>query len=145
MNILFVLAACSAPDYHDLEGNQGKFADLRGKWMLINYWAIWCQPCRHEIPELNALTREQADSMVVFGVNFDNLTFDELKHQSEAMGIEFTVLREDPAVTLGYPRPEVLPTTVLFDPQGQLVLSLQGPQTRGSIISVIQERSDSKE
>jgi len=137
--LLFLLVACSSPDYRDLAGNQGNFADLHGKWVLINYWAIWCQPCRREIPELNALSTEQAASIVVFGVNFDSLSIEDLRQQSDTVGIEFAVLREDPSVLLGYPRPEVLPTTYLFDPRGKLVRTLQGPQTRTSIIALTQE------
>lgn len=133
------LTSCSEPDYHDLQGNQGRFADLQGKWILINYWAVWCQPCREEIPELNALSAQLADSLVVFGVNFDAVSVDEMVLQSEALGIEFAVLRDDPAVALGYSRPELLPTTYLFDPRGKLVHVLQGRQTQESIISAIEE------
>jgi len=139
VTLLLVLVACSKPDYLDLEGNPGNFDALRGKWILINYWAIWCKPCRKEIPELNLLSMQQTDTVVVFGVNFDNLDLDELVHQTETLGIEFAVLREDPAGLLGYQRPDVLPTTYLFDPSGKLVRNMQGPQTQESIISVIED------
>ena len=133
------LTSCSEPDYHDLQGNHGSFADLRGKWILINYWAVWCRPCREEIPELNALSAQLVDSLVVFGVNFDAVSVDEMVLQSEALGIEFAVLRDDPAAALGYSRPELLPTTYLFDPRGKLVRVLQGRQTQESIISALEE------
>ena len=137
--LLMALSACSPPDYRDVQGNQGRFVDLQGQWVLINYWATWCRPCREEIPELNALAMEQVDSIIVFGVNYDEVTIDELVSQIETMGIEFPVLREDPAGILGYPRPTVLPSTYLIDPGGKLARSLQGPQTRESIMSVIEE------
>jgi len=135
--LVLVLAACSSPDYQDLDGNQGDFVDLRGKWILINYWAVWCHPCREEIPEINAVSKLLADSVVVFGVNFDAVSLDEMAGQAKALGIEFAVLRDDPATTLGYLRPQVLPTTYLFDPSGELVQSLQGPQTLESMISAL--------
>jgi|TARA_Y100000310_G_scaffold321335_1_gene378819 thiol-disulfide isomerase/thioredoxin len=139
VNLLILLAACSPPDYRDLGGNQGDFADLQGKWVLINYWAVWCKPCREEIPELNAVASQLADSVVVFGVNFDAVSIDQMGTQAKAMGIEFAVLQDDPASLLGYARPEVLPTTYVFDPQGKLVRSLLGPQTLKSIISLLED------
>ena len=42
---------------------------IPNQWNVVNYWAIWCKPCREEIPELNQLN--QIDNVVVLGVNFD--------------------------------------------------------------------------
>ena len=41
----------------------------QGHWRIVNYWAVWCGPCREEIPELNRL-HEETD-LVVFAVNYD--------------------------------------------------------------------------
>jgi thiol-disulfide isomerase/thioredoxin len=40
-----------------------------GQWRVVNYWAIWCAPCREEIPELNALDRNA--ELLVYAVNYD--------------------------------------------------------------------------
>ncbi len=105
---------------------------LRGQWVVINYWAQWCKPCIREIPELNALDQSSAQ-VTVLGVNFDGATGDELQRQIHDLGIEFPILPQDPAPQLGVSRPQVLPTTLLIDPAGVLSETLIGPQTLASL------------
>lgn len=106
---------------------------LRGQWLVINYWAQWCKPCIKEIPELNNLNR-QYRQVTVLGVNYDGTTGQELELQLEKLGIAFATLPGDPARQLGTPRPVVLPTTLILDPQGQLHATLVGPQTLESLV-----------
>ena len=104
----------------------------RGQWVLVNYWAIWCKPCIQEIPELNELDHSRSN-VTVLGVNYDNLSGDELRSQLDELGVEFATLPEDPAAQLGVARPQVLPTTFILDPEGNLVSTLVGPQTLDSL------------
>ncbi len=99
------------------------------RWAVINYWAVWCAPCREEIPELNELARKHADSVRVFGVNFDGAQGDKLNTAIEELGIEFPVLEKDPQPELGIARPQALPVTVLIKPDGTVAEVLLGPQT----------------
>lgn len=107
-------------------------ADLRGQWVVINYWAKWCKPCIKEIPELNELDQHYSQ-VTVLGVNYDGVIEEELASQVELLGVEFTMLTEDPAAGLGLPRPVVLPTTIILDPTGQVSQTLIGPQTMASL------------
>ena len=104
---------------------------LRGQWVVINYWAIWCKPCIQEIPELNALN--ELPEVTVLGVNYDGAAAEELRQQTEQLGIAFDVLATDPANELGMDRPVVLPTTLILDPAGELRDTLVGPQTFESL------------
>lgn len=104
---------------------------LRGQWVVINYWAIWCKPCIQEIPELNALN--ELPEVTVLGVNYDGAAAEELRQQTEQLGIAFDVLATDPANELGIDRPVVLPTTLILDPAGELRTTLVGPQTFESL------------
>jgi thiol-disulfide isomerase/thioredoxin len=108
-----------------------------GRYLLVNYWAEWCHPCLEEIPELNILAREYSDEIAVIGVNYDGLNAEEISLQQQRLGIDFPVVIEDPAIHFRYNRPEVLPTSYLFDPHQKLVATLVGPQTRESILAVI--------
>jgi len=105
-----------------------RLEDLRGQWVVINYWAQWCKPCIEEIPELNALDQKYND-VTVLGVNYDGATGVDLAQQREALGVAFPSLAEDPAAQLGVPRPVVLPTSLIVDPGGQVIATLLGPQT----------------
>lgn len=111
---------------------------LRGQWVVINYWAQWCKPCIKEIPELNNLN-QQYRQVTVLGVNYDGATGQELDLQLEKLGIAFTTLPGDPARQLGVPRPVVLPTTLILDPQGQLHATLVGPQTLESLAQATEQ------
>lgn len=126
--LMLALVACAPqepPPGKDLEA-------LRGQWVLVNYWAQWCKPCIDEIPELNEMNSKYTN-VTVLGVNFDGATGEELAQQTEALGVEFTNLEQDPAAALGVPRPVVLPSTLVVNPAGELVTTLLGPQTLASL------------
>ncbi len=125
------LAGCGEDWGVDQHGQTVRGDALQGRWLVLNYWAEWCGPCRTEIPELNALSRE--DSLEVLGVNFDGLQGDELAQASEAMGIGFRVLALDPAERLQLPRSPVLPVTYLVDGEGKVREQLVGEQTAEGI------------
>src|SRR5690606_11211450 len=71
--LCLALVGCGAADLGpDQHGAVVTPQSLQGQWLVINYWAEWCAPCRKEIPELNALP-EHIDGVRVLGVNFDGL------------------------------------------------------------------------
>ncbi len=117
-----VLAACE-PRHQATADNAAE------RWLVINYWAEWCKPCREEIPELNRLAAELPDQVSVQGVNYDGLSGSDHDASAELMGIAFPSSGEDPATQLNIERPRVLPTTYLIAPDGKLAHTLIGPQT----------------
>ncbi len=139
----FFLLACgkaehkNKTDYLDIDGNSGSFNELRGKWLVINYWASWCKPCIKEIPEFNLFAEQNDDNAVVFAVNYGGIANEQLRREVDKLGITFTALVHDPKALLGYPRPTVLPTTIIIDPQGQLHSTLVGPQDQHSLEDAI--------
>lgn len=139
--ILFIalgmLSGCSKPDYQTADGNSGRFADTRGKWLLINYWAEWCKPCIEEIPELDRFQQEHRDRVLLLTVNYDGVQGQSLQQQIDKLQIKLPVLLNDPAPLLGFRRPDALPTTFVFDPQGVLRQTLQGPQTAATLAAAI--------
>ena len=109
-----------------------------GQWRVINYWAIWCAPCREEIPELNELRQQGSQRGVeirVLGVNYDGLEGADLNAVMQRMEIEFPVLVDDPRENFRIGRAEVLPMTVVIDPKGTVQAVLAGPQTAESLLA----------
>lgn len=112
------------------DGTTMKVEDWHGRWLLINYWAEWCAPCRKEIPELNRLQAEVGeDRLLVIGVNFDGLTGERLTDLIEKMDVRFPVLLEDPRGRWDVEQPTVLPSTLVIAPNGRLKQVLVGPHT----------------
>jgi len=142
---MLLLCACSHPE-PDAEtqialadGTATQFSHWEGRWILINYWAEWCAPCRKEIPELNRVHAERNTSgVVVVGVNYDGLSGERLRTLVAKMGIRFPVLVEDPRARWNAEQPSVLPTTLVIGPDGQLKDVLVGPQTYESLSRVLQ-------
>ena len=132
--LLLALAACSPAEQ---AANSLQLNELRGQWVVINYWAIWCKPCIQEIPELNALA--EIPQVTVLGVNYDNAGAEELAQQVQKLGIAFPTLATDPASLLGVARPVVLPTSLVLDPEGQLRTTLVGPQTLESLAAATEQ------
>lgn len=130
--LALLLAGCSEEWGVDQHGHALEAERFEGRWLLVNYWAEWCGPCRTEIPELNRLGESEAWLQVV-GVNFDGLQGEPLRKASESLGIRFPVLARDPSERLGLARPAGLPMSYLVDPQGRLRATLAGEQSAASV------------
>ncbi|MDG2460816.1 MAG: TlpA disulfide reductase family protein [Luminiphilus sp.] len=128
-----LVLCCAVLSIHGCDQTQPSLPGS-GQWRVVNYWAIWCTPCREEIPELNALSRDT--SLVVLSVNYDNKQGDTLREHASELGIEFRVLEQDPGPMLGIDRPRVLPTTLLINPQGAITDTLIGPQTQETLLAL---------
>ena len=135
-----VLAGCGADYGLDQNGHKVGAAALDKQWLVVNYWAEWCGPCRTEIPEMNKLSDQlKGQGASVVGVNFDNLKGDNLKKASEALGIRYTVLADDPAPRFDLPPSEALPITYIIDPQGKVREQLAGEQTAAGVAARLEE------
>ncbi|MCZ6640578.1 MAG: TlpA disulfide reductase family protein [Gammaproteobacteria bacterium] len=133
-----LLSACSEPDILLADGKFSRFSHWEGRWIIVNYWAEWCAPCRKEIPELNRLHAERnSTGVVVLGVNYDALEGETLANLVEEMDIRFPVLVLDPRLRWNVEQPSVLPTTLFINPDGELHKVVQGPQTYESISRTI--------
>ncbi len=141
--LLSILGACD-PTPHSNNAEQSRFTDIegrdwspsdwQGKWLVVNYWAIWCGPCRKEIPELNLFSEQYKESVKVIAINYDGVEGKELKQQLAQLDIRFTAMVGH-QLTDYYQLPvgNVLPVTFLIDPSGKLSRTLIGLQTAESI------------
>ncbi|WP_373186548.1 TlpA family protein disulfide reductase [Halopseudomonas sp.] len=134
--LTLILTGCGQPQWTDHRGEMVSQSDLENRWVVVNYWAEWCAPCREELPELNALARV-SDDLLVLGIHFDGYQGEELYRLSEQMDIRFPVVGHDFAEAHGLALPQILPTTYIIDPQGDLAHSLQGPQTEQQLLALM--------
>jgi thiol-disulfide isomerase/thioredoxin len=134
-----MLAGCGNDYGIDQNGHKVDAGRLDKQWLVLNYWAEWCGPCRTEIPELNHLAEQLKDKKIgVFGVNFDNVQGEELKGAAEKLGIKFTVLAQDPSEIFELPRSEALPVTYIIDNKGKVREQLMGEQTAAGVLAKLE-------
>lgn len=116
-----------------LGGEEISLSDYRGEWVVINYWATWCAPCRKEIPELSLLHDERGD-LTVLGLAYEELEDEGFFEFLEDFDVTYPILKVDvyqPPEPFGAPK--VLPTTIVLDPRGRAVKAFLGPVTREAI------------
>lgn len=116
-----------------LDGNVLQQKDWQGKWIYINYWAEWCKPCAEEIPELNQFAAAKKQEVLVLGVNFDKPAVVDLLRQANGFRIEFPVVTNDIQSAFAHTVPQGLPGTIVINPEGKIVDTLQGPQTQATL------------
>jgi thiol-disulfide isomerase/thioredoxin len=110
------------------------FDSLRGKWVLISYWATWCPPCLDEIEVLNQFYRAQLkDKTILFSVNYDGLSPEEQIKMAKTYKLEYPTLIEDPAQSLKLGEIRNLPAIFIFNPAGELQAQHYGEQTLASL------------
>jgi len=134
-----LLGGCGSDYGVDQYGQKVAAERIDKQWLVLNYWAEWCGPCRTEIPELNALNEQlKGQAATVLGVNFDNVQGAELKSASEKLGITFTVLAQNPAERFELPRSEALPVTYIIDDKGKVREQMMGEQTAAGVLAKLQ-------
>ena len=137
LSTLLLLSACSKPDYELFEGPKGNKSDFLGKWLVVNYWADWCPPCIKEMPELESFYDQHNSRALVVAYNFDRLEGEELKDQIERFKVNVPSILTDPGLLFGWEVPPSLPATYILTPDGNLVETLIGPQTKDSLEEII--------
>lgn len=122
----------------DMAGKQHRLSDYKGKWVLVNYWATWCPPCLEEIPDLVMLYDQRKDSdLMVLGVALQYKTRQEVADYVDDMLMSYPVILGDKSVTSQIGPDEVLPTTFIYNPRGELVETRRGLITRQYIESLL--------
>ena len=136
---LLFLFACSKPDYELFEGPKGNKSDFLGKWLVVNYWADWCPPCIKEMPELESFYNQNGNKVLVLAYNFDRLEGSDLKEQILRFKVNVPSILNDPGLLFGWNTPPSLPATYIINPEGILVETLIGPQTKDSLEAIIKK------
>jgi cytochrome c biogenesis protein CcmG/thiol:disulfide interchange protein DsbE len=114
----------------DGEGTES-LADYRGQWVLVNFWASWCIPCRDEAPELEDFQRRHGgDDFTVVGIDSRDLSADGREFVRE-FDLTYPQLRDgDGDAADGFGTTGV-PENYLIDPRGIVRLLVRGPVDAG--------------
>jgi peroxiredoxin len=127
-----------APDFTltTLTGETFTLSELRGKPVVLNFWATWCPPCRAELPELEAAAERHDGEIVIAGVNQAEAT-DQVREFAEAMDLGFVIpLDVDAQVSREYGA-RSLPTTFFIDREGIIRQIQIGPVTEATLAQLL--------
>jgi thiol-disulfide isomerase/thioredoxin len=109
-----------APDFtvKTIDGDSITLSDLRGKTVVLNFWATWCGPCRSEIPAFSRFSKAHPD-VPVLGLSVDQGSPAKVRHTVREWGIEYPVAIISGALQKKYDI-STLPTTVIIDADGKV-------------------------
>ena len=130
--LVIVLTGCQKFDIDVYNGPDTSLENLKGKWVVINYWADWCPPCLKEIPELVNFANANPD-INVYAFNYDELEISELKPQLKKFSVDIPSIISHPRDIWGIKTPQTIPATYFINTEGELVLSLFKPQTEETL------------
>ena len=110
----------------DVRGNEHKLSDYRGKVVVINFWATWCDPCREEMPSMQRLQDKLAGKpFAILAVDFGEGA-PRVNEFLKKVPVRFTVLLDrDTSVATAW-KVKVLPTTLVIDPEQRIRYSVIG-------------------
>lgn len=133
---IFILFGCQKNDIEVFNGKNTSFEQLKGQWVVLNYWADWCAPCIKELPELFEFAEENPD-VLVYVYNFDDLDSEDLAPVAKRFNLKLPSLITNPRDIWGIGTPPAVPATFFIDPNGQIIESLFRPQTKDSLNEIL--------
>jgi thiol-disulfide isomerase/thioredoxin len=114
----------TAPDFElaTLNGKKMKLSDLRGKAVVLDFWATWCVPCKIEMPWFVELQKQYGpEGLAIIGVAMDDSSDEEISKFAKELGVNYPILRGKEAVGEAYGGLPGLPTTFFIGRDGKIV------------------------
>lgn len=126
----------SAPDFEltKLDGTNVKLSDLKGKKVILNFWATWCGPCQQEMPDMEAFYKEHKENVEILAINYTPSEKgggeEKVSNFAKEKGITFPILLDKNIdVTTAY-KVITIPTSYFIDTKGVIQDKFIGPMTQ---------------
>lgn len=116
---------------NDVDGNPVSSESLKGKVVVVDFWATWCPPCREEIPHYIEMQKELGPKgLVIVGVSLDAKGPAVVKPFIEKYGMNYTVVMGDDEIAEVFGGIEAIPTTFVIDREGRIASKKIGYESR---------------
>ena len=140
------IQARPAPDvaFTKLDGSALRLSELRGRVVVLNFWATWCVPCRAEMPEFNQLQHElEQQGLSIVGASVSPLdTPDVIRSFQRDVKQDYTIVRGPEEIGNQFQNGPGLPVTHILDREGRIRKTFFGPQSREVFESAIKPLLD---
>ena len=123
----------------NLSGDTVQAADYRGQWLVLNYWATWCAPCREEIPELVRF-QEEHNNVQILGIAYEDASVEKLQNFAADFNVNYPLLTMDiyNPPTFAAEGGLGLPTTIVYNPEGMRHKKHMGPIDYKGLLELIE-------
>lgn len=123
-----------------IEGQTVRLVQLRGRPVILDFWATWCVPCRASLPDLNAMQERFAPrGLVVVGLSVDDGDAQQVRRFAKRMNLRFPVAMADERVMDQYGPIRSIPTTFFINRSGQVVRRVVGYVDSETLQEYVQE------
>jgi thiol-disulfide isomerase/thioredoxin len=139
--------ATPAPDFslESLDGKSMRLSDLRGKAVLLNFWATWCTPCKIEMPWFVELQNQYGpQGLQIVGVAMDDSSKEDIAKFAKDMGVNYPVLLGKEAVGDAYGGVPALPESFFIGRDGKIVDKILGLKSKSEIEDSIRKALDTQ-
>lgn len=128
-----------------LEGAEVRLSSLRGRIVILDFWATWCPPCEVQMPILDALWHDERDrreesgaGLVVIGVSVDTLPAHEVEAWVEERGFDYLIALGDQSLARAFGAIG-FPTLIVVDPAGRIHTRHIGVLSRAELDEIVAE------
>lgn len=129
-----------APDF-SLKTADGKvisMSGLKGKVVIVNFWATWCGPCRKEIPDFMEVYKEyKSEGLEIVGIALDKTGWEKVTPFVEKNPITYPIVVGDADEARKWGRIQFIPTTFIVDREGNIAKMHTGLMTKAQLIDIL--------
>ncbi len=106
--------------FFDMKGKTHNFSDYKGKWVLVNYWATYCPPCRAEIPDIERFYRANKTKFIVLGMDAGGSEADLIDEFQKEFDITYPLIPAQPSILAAFGEILAIPTSFIISPKGEI-------------------------
>jgi peroxiredoxin len=132
--------AAPAFSVRDLDGHTIRLQDLRGRPVVLDFWATWCAPCRTSMPDLDQIQdRYTGQGLVILGLSLDEDGAQPVRRFAQGIGVKFRMALANDRVLAQYGPIRSVPTTVFINRKGIVVRRVVGYVDRETMEGFVRE------